>query len=84
MNANIKLFGQFFGDLFDKLFFIFLISVIAFAPAELYFLVKYFLSPEGFWQNLILLGISVYILGFIQLILFIFWVIFLFLLWREY
>lgn len=78
MNANIK-----FGNLFTKLFFTFIISVIGFMPVELYLLVKYFLSPEGFWQNLVLLGIGVWFLGVIQAILFILWVLLLFVLWRN-
>lgn len=48
----------------------------ALLPTWIYLLIKHFLSPEGFWQNVLLLGVSLWFLGFIQLVLFILWAIF--------
>ncbi|MBI4992323.1 MAG: hypothetical protein HZB99_03825 [Candidatus Harrisonbacteria bacterium] len=49
---------------------------IALTPCWLYLAVKFLLAPEGFWQNLLLLGVGAYFLGFIQLMLIIFWLTF--------
>jgi hypothetical protein len=59
-----------------KLVFVAITLSIALLPTWIYLLLKHFLSPEGFWQNAALLGIAVWFLGFIQLVLFIFWAIF--------
>jgi hypothetical protein len=51
----------------------FVLTVVVFVamlvPTWLYLLVRFLLSPEGFWQNMIVLSIGVYLLGAIQLIL---------------
>ena len=49
---------------------------IALTPCWLYLAAKFLLAPEGFWQNLLLLGVGTYFLGFIQLILIILWLTF--------
>ncbi|MEK7089756.1 MAG: hypothetical protein AAB920_02980 [Patescibacteria group bacterium] len=57
-------------------FLLFLLAlVIALIPTELFFLVRHFLSPHGFWQELILGVVGLWFLGSLQ---FIFLVIFLF------
>ena len=57
---------------------VFLIITLAIAllPTWIYLLVKHFLSPEGFWQNAFLLGISVWFLGGLQIVILILWSIF--------
>ena len=60
-----------------KFYFSSIAVVLVHMPIWIYLLVKYLLSPEGFWQNLVLLGLGVWLLGIIQVAL---WVILLFLL----
>jgi hypothetical protein len=44
-------------------------TAVALGPLWMYLLAKSALHPDGFWQNLILVGVGVYLLGFIQIIL---------------
>ena len=51
-------------------FLLFLLAfVIAFIPTELYLLTRHFLSPHGFWQELVLGVVGLLFFGFIQFIL---------------
>ncbi len=56
---------------------------VAFIPVWVFLLVKYALSPEGFWQNLVLYGLGVYFLGVIQIFFLVFWVAALIFIWGE-
>lgn len=42
---------------------------IALIPTWIYLLARLILQPSGFWQNVFLLGIGFYFLGFCQLVL---------------
>lgn len=44
------------------------IILIALTPTWGFLLIKYILSPEGFWQKLIVFGIGFYLLAGLQLI----------------
>ena len=44
-------------------------TVVALIPTGLYLLAKALLTPEGFWQNLLLLGVGIWALGGLQIIL---------------
>ncbi len=50
-----------------------LVTVICFAPTEAYLFAKYLLESKGFWQNLFLAGVAVWIGGVFQFFLFLFW-----------
>ena len=50
-------------------------------PNGLYFLARYAFSPEGFWQNLILAGGALFFLGFLQIILVILTLVWLYHVW---
>lgn len=52
-------------------------------PLWIYLLARLFFSPEGFWQEFVLFGLGLFLLGFIQLILLIFLVALLHWLWVE-
>lgn len=56
--------------------FLIITLAIALLPAWTYLLIKFFLSPQGFWQNVFLLGISVWVLGGLQVVILILWLIF--------
>lgn len=56
---------------------------VAFIPVELLILAKYIFAPQGFWQNFALAGVGIICLGFIQFILFIALVVWLFILWSK-
>jgi len=47
------------------------ILVVMFIPAYIFIGAHYFLAPEGFFQNFILLGVGVWLLGGLQLFCFI-------------
>jgi hypothetical protein len=55
-------------------------SAIALAVALLPFwtgcLIRHFLAPEAFWQNIIIAGLSIWFLGCFQILFFILWVAF--------
>ena len=51
-----------------KLFLILGLWIVAFIPLELFLAVRYFLEPNGFWQNLIILGLGAYVLGAMQVV----------------
>lgn len=57
--------------------------VIAFIPTGLYLLARYLLAPEGFWQNLLLLGVGAWLLGGLQIMLLIGLVYWLYLVWTD-
>ena len=58
--------------------------IIFLIPFWLWLLIRYLLSPEGFWQNLFFTCVGVYFLGFIQVILLIIYVLVLLVTWPEY
>lgn len=61
-------------DFWFKMLFGFGALLCALAPTWLYFLIKWAASPEGFWQNIVLLGIGLWFLGGIQVILLFLWI----------
>ena len=48
--------------------------LVALCPTWIFFLLKYFLNPQGFWQNFVLLGVGFWILGGFQVILLVAWI----------
>lgn len=56
-------------DLGFKLFLTVLGIAIAGIPSWLYLLMSSALNPEGFWQNLVMVGVGLYVLGGFQFIL---------------
>lgn len=61
----------------------FILLLIALIPVWLFLGVRYFLEPSGFWQNLVLFGIGVYLLGAIQIILLVGYVAAIYMIWSE-
>ena len=45
---------------------------VALIPFWLYLLARFLFNPEGFWENLVLAGIGLYIMGTIQFFMFCF------------
>ena len=50
--------------------------IVALIPLWVYLGVRAFLSPDGFWQELIVLGLGAWVLGIVQVILIILLAIF--------
>lgn len=46
----------------------FVILVLTFIPTWIFLGVRYFASPEGFWQNLAVAGIGLWFLGGAQMV----------------
>jgi len=59
---------------FLKFVFIMAFLVVTLIPTWLFLLIRYFTDPNGFWQNLVLVGLGMWFLGGIQIILMFFWV----------
>ncbi len=59
-------------------FIIVLSLAVALIPAWIYVLLKFVFSPHGFWQNVFLLGVSLYFLGVIQVVFLVLWLVFIF------
>ncbi len=55
--------------------------IIALIPFWFYLLMRFALSPTGFWQNFFLLGLGIWLLGGIQILFLIILIIFLCSLW---
>jgi hypothetical protein len=70
-------------EFFQRLGFTLLGIVVAFIPAWLYLLARVAFSPQGFWQNIVLFGFGVWILGAIQFILVIVLVFVLVAIWSK-
>lgn len=64
--------------LLKKIFFTLASLFVTLIPTLIYVSVRFLLEPEGFWQNFILLGIGVWILGGMQVLLLILWFMFFF------
>lgn len=47
----------------------FVVALFCGIPLWIYLLADAVLSPEGFWQNLVLMGVGLYFLWFVQAIL---------------
>lgn len=58
-------------------------GILALTPFWFFLFVRYLLAPEGFLQNLILLGFGYYFLGAAQIICLVLWLAFTFYLWLE-
>ncbi len=59
------------------------VLVVGLVPVWIYLIVRLLLTPNGFWQELVLVGLGVWVLGSIQVILFIVLLILLFAIWNE-
>ena len=59
---------------FLKFVFIMAFLVVTLIPTWLFLLIRHFTDPNGFWQNLVLVGLGMWFLGGIQIILMFFWV----------
>lgn len=70
-------------DLLARLKWSIIVIIIAPIPTLIYLAVRFLLSPEGYWQEIILLGIGVWVLGFIQIILIIILLVALYYIWIE-
>ena len=71
------------SQLKEKIAFSLILSVICLLPFWLYLLIKLIFAPEGFWQNIFLVGIGVYFLGAIQLALLAILAALLFAIWKK-
>lgn len=47
---------------------------VALIPTGLFFLIKNFTNPDGFWQQIAIYGIGSYFLGGLQIVLLILWI----------
>lgn len=56
--------------------------VVALLPFWIFLAVKHFFTPEGFWQNLALAGLGLWIGGGIQILLLLIFLFVLYLIWN--
>jgi hypothetical protein len=66
-----------------KIFTSILVAIITFIPTYLITIAWVFLDPTDFWQKLVLTGIGLYLLGGIQLFLFVVSLMGHFFIWTE-
>lgn len=60
-----------------------IVSVVAGIPMWLWLGTVELLSPEGFWQNLMVAGVGLYLLG-VQIPLFLLWLWLIYMIWFEF
>ena len=70
-------------DFSTKAFITITCVALASLPLDFYLLLKYSLEPQGFLQNLLVVGIGVYFLGSVQVLLLFLLVIGLVALWAD-
>jgi hypothetical protein len=70
-------------DLFQKLGFSLAVFVVTFIPTWIFLIAKHYANPEGFWQNMVLLGFGVWIGGGIQILLIIVFIVALNAIWSK-
>ena len=56
-------------------------TVLALIPVWIWVIAYNVFAPEGFWQNLVLFGLGIYFLGFLQIIFLVALVFVLFVIW---
>lgn len=66
---------------FANIFWTIVIFLVANAFVGLYLTIKYLLNPQGFWQNLVLFGLGIYVMGFFQLIFWVAGIVLIFKIW---
>lgn len=57
------------------------LTIAAFVPIWFYLFVRFLASPDGFWQNLILGVLVIWLLGAVQFVLFCIWVYVMIVIW---
>ena len=45
------------------------VALVALAPTWFWIIARWLMEPEGFWQNFILFGVGLWLMGFVQLVL---------------
>jgi len=53
-------------------------------PLWIYMAFQYILSPQGFWQSFVLIGVATWLLGGFQVILLVAWLVLVSKLWLDY
>jgi len=66
-----------------RIWFSITIFIITFIPTWFYLFVKNSLNPQGFWAELVVLGMGIYFLGGIQLLLFTAFIWCLLIIWEK-
>lgn len=56
---------------------------LALIPLWIWLVARWMLNPEGFWQNFVLFGVGVWLLGAVQLGLFVIWLFWLAAVWSD-
>lgn len=70
-------------SIFGKILWSLLVIAIGLIPVWIYLIARLLLTPNGFWQELVLVGFGVWVLGFLQLVLVIIIIGLVFLIWRD-
>lgn len=71
------------GILTGKMVFSLIFLAVTLTPFWFYLFIKWVLSPQGFWQNLVALGLGVCFLGTFQTIFLIIWIVCMFGFWKK-
>jgi len=71
------------SDLAVRIKYTIVATLFCFIPLWIYIFADFVFTPDGFWQNLALAGLSVYFLGGIQLMLLLLYVYVVFGIWSR-
>jgi len=59
--------------MFNKIVVIVILLIACLSPTWIWLAATYIFSPIGFWQNFVMLGLGVYVLGGLQILLLVGW-----------
>lgn len=69
--------------MFKNILYSVLSLVAAFIPLWIFLFFRFLLQPNGFWQNLLIYGLGIYLLGFFQIFLLLMELIVLLKIWNK-
>ena len=69
--------------MFKRVLFSLIVFAIATIPFDLFLLARLFFQPEGFWQNIALTGLGIAVLGGLQVLFLILFLIITVTIWKK-
>jgi hypothetical protein len=59
------------------------VLVLASLPTDFFLLIKSLLNPAGFWEQFVVYGVGIYVLGGLQLVFLILWIVAVVSIWNN-
>ncbi|MEN9614383.1 MAG: hypothetical protein RLZZ347_690 [Candidatus Parcubacteria bacterium] len=59
------------------------VVVLGLIPLWIYLIARLLLQPHGFWQELVLVGLGLWVLGFVQFVFAVIGIFLIFLIWKD-